>query len=118
MPSFTCEIPHPRLRDEPLLTLNFPDLPVTDALSELEAAFRSHQVIIVVGETGSGKTTQLPKLCLKLGRGKKKQIVHTQPRRLAARSVATRIAEELQSDLGDLCGYLADTCLVHYFSVY
>ena len=105
MPSFTCEIPHPRLRDEPLLTLNFPDLPVTDALSELEAAIRSHQVIIVVGETGSGKTTQLPKLCLKLGRGKKKQIVHTQPRRLAARSVATRIAEELQSDLGDLCGY-------------
>ena len=78
---------------------------MTDALPELEAAFRSHQVIIVVGETGSGKTTQLPKLCLKLGRGKKKQIVHTQPRRLAARSVATRIAEELQSDLGDLCGY-------------
>ena len=105
MPSFSCEIPHPRLRDKSPLTLNFPDLPVTDALSELEAALRSHQVIIVVGETGSGKTTQLPKLCLKLGRGKKKQIVHTQPRRLAARSVATRIAEELQSDLGDLCGY-------------
>ena len=105
LPSFSCEIPHPRLRDKSPLILNFPDLPVTDALSELEAAFRSHQVIIVVGETGSGKTTQLPKLCLKLGRGKKKQIVHTQPRRLAARSVATRIAEELQSDLGDLCGY-------------
>ncbi|MBU25817.1 MAG: ATP-dependent RNA helicase HrpA, partial [Gammaproteobacteria bacterium] len=93
------------MRDESLLTLNFPDLPVTDALPELEAAIRSHQVIIVVGETGSGKTTQLPKLCLKLGRGDEKQIVHTQPRRLAARSVAARISEELQSDLGDLCGY-------------
>ena len=105
MPSFSCEIPHPRLREKSLLTLNFPDLPVTDALVELEAALRSHQAIIVVGETGSGKTTQLPKLCLKLGRGREKQIVHTQPRRLAARSVAARIAEELQSDLGDLCGY-------------
>ena len=105
MPLLSCKIPYPRLRDESLLTLNFPDLPVTDALPELEAAIRSHQVIIVVGETGSGKTTQLPKLCLKLGRGDEKQIVHTQPRRLAARSVAARISEELQSDLGDLCGY-------------
>ena len=87
------------------MSLDFPDLPVTDALPEIELALRSHQVVVVVGETGSGKTTQLPKLCLKMGRGREKQIVHTQPRRLAARSVAARIAEELHSELGELCGY-------------
>ena len=101
----TCEIPHPRSKDGLLLSLDFPDLPVTDALPEIELALRSHQVVVVVGETGSGKTTQLPKLCLKMGRGREKQIVHTQPRRLAARSVAARIAEELHSELGELCGY-------------
>ena len=105
MSSFTCEIPHPKTDQDSLLTLEFPDLPVTDALEEIEQAIAAHQVVVVVGETGSGKTTQLPKLCLKLGRGVEKQIVHTQPRRLAARSVANRIAEELQTDLGDLCGY-------------
>ena len=87
------------------MSLDFPDLPVTDALPEIELALGSHQVVVVVGETGSGKTTQLPKLCLKMGRGREKQIVHTQPRRLAARSVAARIAEELHSELGELCGY-------------
>ena len=85
--------------------LDFPDLPITESLDEIEAALTSHQVVIVVGETGSGKTTQLPKLCLKMGFGKVKQIVHTQPRRLAARSVASRIADELNTPLGELCGY-------------
>ena len=85
--------------------LEFPDLPVTDALEKIEAALIAHQVVIVVGETGSGKTTQLPKLCLKMGFGRHKQIVHTQPRRLAARSVAARIADELHTPLGELCGY-------------
>ena len=81
--------------------LEFPDLPVTDALEKIEAALIAHQVVIVVGETGSGKTTQLPKLCLKMGFGRHKQIVHTQPRRLAARSVAARIADELHTPLTD-----------------
>ncbi len=61
--------------------------------------------MVIAGETGSGKTTQLPKMCLELGRGTKGLIGHTQPRRIAARSVATRIAEELKTELGDLVGY-------------
>lgn len=61
--------------------------------------------MVIAGETGSGKTTQLPKMCLELGRGTKGLIGHTQPRRIAARSVASRIAEELKSELGDLVGY-------------
>ena len=105
MSLFSCEIPHPKAGPGALLTLEFPDLPVTDALDDIERALSTHQVVVVVGETGSGKTTQLPKLCLKLGRGVDQQIVHTQPRRLAARSVANRIAEELKTELGDLCGY-------------
>ena len=105
MSSFTCEIPNPKTDLGSLLTLDFPDLPVTHALNEIEKVLLTHQVVVVVGETGSGKTTQLPKLCLKLGRGVDKQIVHTQPRRLAARSVANRIAEELKTELGELCGY-------------
>ena len=103
--SFTCEIPYPKAQQHSPLTLEFPDLPVTDAIPDIELALATHQVVVIVGETGSGKTTQLPKLCLKLGRGQDKQIVHTQPRRLAARSVATRIADELKTDLGDLVGY-------------
>ncbi|WP_050759457.1 ATP-dependent RNA helicase HrpA, partial [Luminiphilus syltensis] len=84
----------------------FPEgLPVCDAREEILRAIESHQVIIVAGETGSGKTTQLPKLCLELGRGRQKRIGHTQPRRLAARTVAQRIADELESPLGDLVGY-------------
>ncbi|MGH8504851.1 MAG: ATP-dependent RNA helicase HrpA [Stenotrophobium sp.] len=81
------------------------DLPVVQAREELLAAIRDNQVIIVCGETGSGKTTQLPKLCLELGRGTRGLIGHTQPRRLAARSVASRIAQELQTSVGALVGY-------------
>ena len=83
--------------------IQFPeDLPVSQMRDEIEAAIRGHQVIIVAGETGSGKTTQLPKIALALGR---ERIAHTQPRRIAARTIAERIAEELGSDLGDLVGY-------------
>ncbi|MES0874833.1 ATP-dependent RNA helicase HrpA [Sinimarinibacterium thermocellulolyticum] len=81
------------------------ELPVSQAREELLDAIRAHPVVVVCGETGSGKTTQLPKLCLELGRGMRGLIGHTQPRRLAARSVAQRIAAELGSPLGDLVGY-------------
>ncbi len=81
------------------------DLPITARLADLKAALSDHQVIIVAGETGSGKTTQLPKLCLDLGRGVRGMIGHTQPRRIAARSVADRIAEELAVPLGDQVGF-------------
>ena len=82
-----------------------PQLPVTQRRDDIAAAIRDHQVVIVAGETGSGKTTQLPKICLELGRGQQALIGHTQPRRIAARSVAERIAEELGTELGDLVGY-------------
>ncbi len=82
-----------------------PELPVTQRKDEIRDAIRDHQVVIVAGETGSGKTTQIPKICLELGRGVKGQIGHTQPRRLAARTVAERIAEELGITLGDAIGY-------------
>src|SRR5271167_416939 len=81
------------------------ELPVSQRKDEILAAIRDHQVVIIAGETGSGKTTQIPKICLKLGRGVDGQIGHTQPRRLAARSVAERIAEELDSPLGETVGY-------------
>jgi ATP-dependent helicase HrpA len=85
---------------------SFPaDLPVVRERAAIEAAIRGHQVVIVCGETGSGKTTQLPKLLLGLGRGTRGLIGHTQPRRIAARSVAARIAEELGSTVGHLVGY-------------
>ncbi|MDO3705963.1 ATP-dependent RNA helicase HrpA [Micromonospora sp. C28SCA-DRY-2] len=80
-------------------------LPVSERSAEIAAAIRDHQVVIVAGETGSGKTTQLPKICLELGRGVHGLIGHTQPRRLAARTVADRIAEELGTELGDVVGY-------------
>ena len=97
-------------------TLNFPEsLPVSGKRHEIEAALREHQVVIVCGETGSGKTTQLPKIAMALGRGgwgqprehgkRPKLIGHTQPRRIAASSVAKRIAEELNTPLGDVVGY-------------
>jgi ATP-dependent helicase HrpA len=80
-------------------------LPVTARRDDIAAAIRDHQVVIVAGETGSGKTTQIPKICLELGRGVAGMIGHTQPRRLAARTVADRIAEELGTELGDVVGY-------------
>ncbi|VFS58908.1 ATP-dependent RNA helicase HrpA [Leminorella grimontii] len=82
-----------------------PSLPVSEKREALLAAIRDHQVVIIAGETGSGKTTQIPKLCLELGRGVKGVIGHTQPRRLAARTVASRIADELNVPLGDAVGY-------------
>ncbi|MFV2100769.1 ATP-dependent RNA helicase HrpA [Micromonospora sp. LOL_024] len=80
-------------------------LPVSERKDDIAATIRDHQVVIVAGETGSGKTTQLPKICLELGRGISGLIGHTQPRRLAARTVADRIAEELGTELGDVVGY-------------
>ncbi|MEC4614125.1 ATP-dependent RNA helicase HrpA [Tsukamurella tyrosinosolvens] len=81
------------------------NLPVSARREEIAKAIAENQVIILAGETGSGKTTQLPKICLELGRGVRGMIGHTQPRRLAARSVAERIAEETKSELGDAVGY-------------
>ncbi|MBH9553457.1 ATP-dependent RNA helicase HrpA [Inhella gelatinilytica] len=93
----------------PIPPISFPEsLPVSGRREEIAAALRSHQVVIVCGETGSGKTTQLPKIALALGRGTGnggRLIGHTQPRRLAATSVAKRIAEELNSPLGEVVGY-------------
>ena len=86
--------------------LTYPEeLPVSARRAEIAAAVRDHPVVIVAGETGSGKTTQLPKICLELGRGARGLIGHTQPRRIAARTVANRIAEELQTPLGGVVGY-------------
>ncbi len=87
------------------LKIEYPDLPVSARREEILKLIAEHQVVVIAGETGSGKTTQLPKMCLELGRGVKGLIGHTQPRRIAARSVATRIAEELKSELGSTIGY-------------
>jgi ATP-dependent RNA helicase HrpA len=81
------------------------ELPVSQHKDEIAEVIRDHQVVVIAGETGSGKTTQIPKICLELGRGVDGQIGHTQPRRLAARTVAERIAEELGSPLGEAVGY-------------
>src|SRR5690606_13669539 len=81
------------------------DLPVIARREEIAAAIAGNQVVVVCGETGSGKTTQLPKVCLELGRGVSGMIGHTQPRRIAARTVAMRIAEELGSAPGTDVGY-------------
>ncbi len=86
--------------------ITFPEeLPVSQRRDEIAAAIRDHQVVVIAGETGSGKTTQIPKICLELGRGVAGTIGHTQPRRLAARAVATRIAEELDVELGAAVGF-------------
>lgn len=82
-----------------------PELPVSEKRAEIAEALKKHQIVVVAGETGSGKTTQIPKICLELGYGVRGLIGHTQPRRLAARSVATRIAEELNQSLGQGVGY-------------
>ncbi|HTH45501.1 MAG TPA: DEAD/DEAH box helicase, partial [Oxalicibacterium sp.] len=90
----------------PLPPVSFPEeLPVSGRREEIAKAIRDNQVVIVSGETGSGKTTQLPKICLELGRGEKGLIGHTQPRRIAASSTAKRIAQELNSPPGELVGY-------------
>ncbi|NJP17285.1 ATP-dependent RNA helicase HrpA, partial [Streptomyces thermoviolaceus] len=80
-------------------------LPVSQKKDEIAQAIRDHQVVVIAGETGSGKTTQIPKICLELGRGVRGMIGHTQPRRIAARTVAERVAEELETPLGDAVGW-------------
>src|SRR5688500_4594897 len=82
-----------------------PILPVCGRREDLLAEIRDNEVVVVAGETGSGKTTQLPKVCLELGRGVRGTIAHTQPRRLAARTVAERIADELKVPMGSAVGY-------------
>ena len=82
-----------------------PELPISAKREEIAKAISSHQVVIVCGETGSGKTTQLPKMCLELGRGIEGLIGHTQPRRIAARATASRVAQELKTELGGAVGY-------------
>jgi ATP-dependent helicase HrpA len=92
-------------REAAVPAITYPDLPVSDRRDEIADAIAKHQVVVVAGETGSGKTTQLPKICLELGRGIRGTIGHTQPRRLAARTVAQRIADELGTPLGEAVGY-------------
>ena len=93
-------------RSQAVPAISYPaELPVSQRKDEIAAAIRDHQVVIIAGETGSGKTTQLPKICLELGRGMTGQIGHTQPRRIAARTVAERIAAELGTELGAAVGY-------------
>jgi ATP-dependent helicase HrpA len=106
--SFQANSPQARraARIELLFPLEYPvDLPVVLRREELAQAIAQNQVVIVCGETGSGKTTQLPKICLSIGRGVLGMIAHTQPRRVAARSVANRIAHELKTELGGVVGY-------------
>ncbi|MGB5444599.1 MAG: ATP-dependent RNA helicase HrpA, partial [Psychromonas sp.] len=95
-----------KLRLLNLPKVSYPEsLPVSQKKDDILAAIRDNQVVIIAGETGSGKTTQIPKICLELGRGVSGLIGHTQPRRIAARSVANRIAEELDSTVGETVGY-------------
>ena len=95
-----------KAREEAVYQLNYPDsLPVSQKQKEIAELISQSQVLILAGETGSGKTTQIPKVCLQAGRGICGRIGHTQPRRIAARSVAQRIAEELSSELGGVVGY-------------
>src|SRR5690554_4549648 len=102
----SCASRNLRAKNDTLGMIHFPpELPVSEKRQEIADALRQHQIIVVAGETGSGKTTQLPKICLEMGLAEKGLIGHTQPRRLAARAVATRIAEELGATLGGLVGY-------------
>lgn len=92
--------------DKLIPELKYPEqLPVSEHRDEIAEAIDKHQVVIIAGETGSGKTTQIPKICLELGRGRRGMIGHTQPRRLAARTVAERLADELGQKIGDTVGY-------------
>jgi ATP-dependent helicase HrpA len=92
--------------DDRMATITYPDLPVVERKDELLDVIGAHQVVVVAGETGSGKSTQLPKLCLELGRGAEGRFIgHTQPRRLAARTIAERVAEELGEGVGTTVGY-------------
>ncbi len=92
-------------RKDVVPTPTWPELPIVDHMDAIKTALQANQVVIVCGETGSGKTTQLPKMCLELGRGQGGYIGHTQPRRIAARSVAARLAEELNTRVGELVGF-------------
>lgn len=97
---------HPKSLNNAPATISYPEeLPVSARRQEIAEAIANNQVVVVSGETGSGKTTQLPKICLELGRGCGALIGHTQPRRIAARSVATRIASELREELGQTIGF-------------
>ena len=97
-----------KLRDGRELEIRWPEeLPISARIDELLDTLGTHQVVVVAGETGSGKSTQLPKLCLALGRGVDGLIAHTQPRRLAARTIAERVADELGTDVGDVVGRIA-----------
>ena len=87
------------------MNITYPDLPISRRRNDILAAMQEHQVIVVVGETGSGKTTQLPKMAMELAGEARGRVGCTQPRRLAAASVSRRVAEELNCDLGGLVGY-------------
>jgi ATP-dependent helicase HrpA len=93
------------VRRQQIPVISYPDLPVAQRVDDILSALAANQVVIIAGETGSGKTTQLPKICLQAGLGVKGLIGHTQPRRLAARTVANRTSEELQVPLGQQVGY-------------
>lgn len=93
-------------RQQSIPKINYDDaLPIAAKRDEIKKAIVANQVVVIAGETGSGKTTQLPKICLEIGRGVQGMIGHTQPRRIAARSVASRVADELTTPLGELVGY-------------
>ncbi len=106
VPDPSARPPREAPQRNPLPPISFPEeLPVSSRRQEIADALRANQIVIVCGETGSGKTTQLPKICLELGRGTKGLIGHTQPRRIAASSTAKRIAQELGTPLGEHVGY-------------
>src|SRR5690606_19643685 len=103
---FRASLDRVEARRQSIPAIRYDDaLPIAAKRDEIKKALQEHQVLVIAGETGSGKTTQLPKICLELGRGVHGLIGHTQPRRLAARSVTTRVAEEIGSPLGELVGY-------------